>query len=208
MRVPNWSRPSRESAFGRALWRLETPAGLAALFAVALLLRLVIAPEVGFKGDLNLFQEWARRLADVGPRAFYAKGEFADYPPGYLYVLWLIGKLSATPGYLLLKLPAIVADLALAWIAGAFAGRIAPPSLNDRWPVRPLVVAAVLFNPAIVAESAVWGQVDSVPAVFVLLSLLLLFTGPPSLRTVLVGLLSFAVAITMKPQAGFVLPVM
>ena len=47
--------------------------------------------------------------------------------------------------------------------------------------MRALVAAAVLFNPAVIALSAVWGQVDSVPAMFVLWSLLLLFTGPPSL---------------------------
>src|SRR5262249_51462123 len=64
------------------------------------------------------------------------------------------------------------------------------------------------FNPAIFAESAVWGQVDAVPAVFVLASLLLLFTTRPSLRTDLAALLLFAVAIAMKPQSGFVLPVM
>jgi Gpi18-like mannosyltransferase len=178
------------------------------MFAVALLLRLAIAPEVGFKGDLNLFQAWAHRLAKVGPHRFYAKDEFVDYPPGYLYALWLIGKLSATPGYLLLKLPAILADLGLGWVAGIFAGRLAPASLKERWPVRSLVMAAVLFNPAIFAESAVWGQVDAVPAVLVLASLLLLFTGRPSLQVDVPALLLFAVAVAIKPQSGFVLPVM
>jgi Gpi18-like mannosyltransferase len=189
-------------------WRLETPAGLVAMFAVAFLIRVLIAPHLGFYGDLRLFRMWAARLADVGPGRFYVEGQFADYPPGYLYVLWLIGKLSATPGYLLLKLPAILADLGLAWIAGTFAVRIAPASLKERLPVRALVVAAVLFNPAIIALSAVWGQVDAVPALFVLSSLLLLFTGPRSLRREIVAFLLFALAIAMKPQSAFVLPIM
>src|SRR5436190_17200301 len=121
------------------LWRLETPAGLAVMFAAAFLLRLLLAPHFGFYGDLRLFKIWTGRLADVGTRHFYVEGQFQDYPPGYLYILWLTAKLSATPGYLLLKLPAIVADLALAWIAGTLAARLAPTSLSARWPVRALV---------------------------------------------------------------------
>lgn len=178
------------------------------MFAVAFLLRVLIAPHVGFYGDLRLFRTWAEQLDAVGPHRFYDLGQFVDYPPGYLYVLWLLSKLSATPGYLLLKLPAILADLGLAWIAGTFAARIAPASLKERLPVRALVAAAVLFNPAVIALSAVWGQVDAVPALLVLSSLLLLFTGPQSMRREIGAFLLFAVAVAMKPQSGFVLPIM
>jgi Gpi18-like mannosyltransferase len=113
------------------LWRLETPAGLAAMFGAAFLLRILIAPHFGFYSDLHLFKIWTAQLADAGTHHFYIKGQYQDYPPGYLYVLWLTGKVSATPGYLLLKLPAIVADLALAWLAGTLAARLATPSLIE-----------------------------------------------------------------------------
>jgi Gpi18-like mannosyltransferase len=199
---------SRREALRRLAWRLDTPAGLVAMFAVAFLVRVLLAPYFGFHGDLRLFGMWAQRLAAVGPHKFYVPGQFADYPPGYLYVLWITGKLSAAPSYLLLKLPALVADLGLAWIAGTLAARIAPASLKERWPVRTLVAASVLFNPAVIALSAVWGQVDSVPAMLVLWSLLLLFTGRQSLRRELEAFVLFAVAIAMKPQSGFVVPLM
>jgi Gpi18-like mannosyltransferase len=201
------STPPRET-LERRLWQLDTPLGLVAMFSLALVVRMAIAPYVGFYGDLHLFQTWAERLAAVGTHHFYTPGRFADYPPGYLYVLWLTGKVSSTPGYVLLKLPAIAGDLALAWIAGVFAERLAPQSTRERRPVRALVAAAVLFNPAVIALSAGWGQVDSVPAALVLGSLLLLFTGPASLRRELAAFLLFAVAISMKPQSGFVVPVM
>jgi hypothetical protein len=206
--LPRLISPSRRASLGRLAWRLDSAKGLAAMFAVGLRIRLLIAPYVGFHDDLRLFGMWATRLADVGPHDFYVEGQFADYPPGYLYVLWFIGKLSATPSYLLLKLPAIVADLGLAWVAGTFAARLAPPSSRERLPVRAVVAACVLFNPAFIALSAAWGQVDAVPALFVLSSLLLLFTGPRSLRREILAFLLFAVAIAMKPQSGFVLPVM
>ncbi len=189
-------------------WQLDTAAGLVALFVAAFVLRVLLAPHFGFYDDLRLFQQWASRLDDVGPHNFYVQGQFADYPPGYLYVLWLLGKISASPGYLLLKLPAIFADLALAWLAGTLAARIAPAPLRERWPVRTLVAASVLLNPAVIALSAVWGQVDAVPAAFVLASLMLLFTGRRSLGRELGAFALFAVAIAMKPQSGFVLPVM
>src|SRR5471032_2665943 len=105
------------------LGRLETPLGLAGLFALGLAVRLALAPYFGFHADLILFGHWAGDLAHVGPRHFYAQAGFADYPPGYLYVLWLVGKIDSTPSYLLLKLPAIIADLGLAWIVGTIAQR-------------------------------------------------------------------------------------
>src|SRR5215211_6572298 len=181
------------------------------MFGAAALLRILIAPHAGAFADLKVFQDWAIRLADVGLRDFYAAPAdqfLSDYPPPYLYVLWVVGKVSAVPGYLLLKLPAILADLGLAWVAGTLAERLAPGSLRERVPVRTVVAATVLFNPAVIALSAVWGQVDSVPALFVLSSLLLLFTGRQSLQREIAAFLLYAVAIAMKPQTGFVLPLM
>lgn len=203
-------REPASSADGRLVerlaWKLDSGAGLVAMFTVALVLRLAIVPHTGFYGDLGLFKQWAIRLYDVGPRHFYAHGELQDYPPGYLYVLWLTGTLFASPGYLVLKLPAIVSDLGLAWIAGTFAARLAPERMTRRWPVRTLVAAAVLFNPAFFGVSAIWGQVDSVPDLFVLSSLLLLLTGDRSVPRDAGALLLFGIALSIKPQVAFVLP--
>ena len=209
MSTLSWIAKTEEhrASLRRLMWRLDAPAALVGMFAFAFSLRLLIAPHAGYYADLKFFQNWAVRLDDVGLRRFYSAGG-ADYPPGYLYVLWLLAKISAPPGFVLLKVPAILGDLGLAWLAGTFATRIAPLSVKERWPVRPLVAAAVLFNPAVIILSAVWGQVDVVPAVFVLWSLFLLFTGPQALRRELAAFLLFAIAVAMKPQAGFVFPIM
>jgi Gpi18-like mannosyltransferase len=199
---------ARGAPFERFIWRLDTTPGLVAMFTVALLLRVAIAPHVGFYFDLHYFQTWAGELARVGPHNIYSVDHAVDYPPGYLYVLWLIGKISATPGYLLIKLPAILGDLGLAWIAGTFAERLAPSSMKERLPLRAVVAAAVLFNPAVIALSTVWGQVDVVPTFFVLTSLFLLFTGRQSLGRETAAFLLFAVAFAMKPQTSFALPVL
>ena len=87
-----------------------------------LLVRVWLASfSSGHPYDIKCFSLWAQKLADVGPSEFYAPDYFADYPPGYmlvLYVLGLIGKLFNIPPLsssysLLIKIPAILADLAL-----------------------------------------------------------------------------------------------
>ena len=72
--------------------------GIAILLFVGLLLRLVLAyvllPGSGFESDTATFTAWAAQLAKTGPGSFYATAGFADYPPGYMYVLWLVGELG------------------------------------------------------------------------------------------------------------------
>ena len=202
------SSRSRPEVLSDLAWRLDTTAGLVAMFSVAFIVRILLAPHFGFWIDLHIFRTWSQELRDVGPHQFYTTDTRADYPPGYLYVFWITGWVSAVPSYLLLKLPPIICDLGLAWVAGTFAARLAPVSLRERLPVRTLVAAAVLFNPAVIALSAGWGQLDSVSVLLVLSSLLLLFTGTPSLRRELVSFLLFGIAVAIKLQSCFVFPVM
>lgn len=57
--------------------------------------------RTGFRVDVGDFTAWAQWLASLGPGGFYAPGYFSDYPPGYLYVLWLLGsnrQLRRRPG--------------------------------------------------------------------------------------------------------------
>jgi predicted membrane-bound dolichyl-phosphate-mannose-protein mannosyltransferase len=192
----------------------STPVGLASLFAVGLLVRLVLAGGGGFPFDMSSFAGWAGRLADRGPWSFYPRGGdkfFVDYPPGYLYVLWGIGRLtralgSGAPSVFWLKLPPILADLGLAWLISELAVRLAPASLARRMDVRGPAAAAILLNPAVFFISAVWGQVDVFLAVLVVAGLLLLGTGAPTFRREAGGIALLAVAVGTKPQAAFALP--
>ena len=54
---------------------------------------MVAAPHFGYQTDLGTYKAWALRLADRGPADFYAPNYFCDYPPGYLYILWLLGSI-------------------------------------------------------------------------------------------------------------------
>ena len=179
--------------------------------AAALVIRLLIAPHVGFYGDLRLFAAWSQRLATVGTHSFYSGKFFVDYPPGYLYILLVVGKLSralghAAPGYVALKLPSALGDLALAWVVGELAVRVRRPD-DDAGRVRAIAMAAILFNPAVIAVGAVWGQVDVIPAVLVVAALLLFVTGRPRLRRDVAATVLFAAAVAMKPLSLVVIPV-
>lgn len=176
------------------------------LFASALLLRLAAAAQLqGFGSDLACFAAWAERMQEVGPRRFYSPEVFADYPPGYLYVLGLIGWLRSamdiswySPLHLiLLKLPAILCDLACGLLLYRETARRC--SKTQALPV----CAAWLFNPVILLNSAVWGQVDSVFTLALLLMCLCLVR-----ERLFPAFLAFCAGLLLKPQMLLFSPIL
>ena len=130
------------------------------LLLAALALRLIIAyvllPKSGFESDLGTFTAWALRMVDVGPGGFYAEPGLSDYPPAYMYVLWLIGSVGKILGAAdgtdverttaLLKIPPILADIACGWLLYVVTLRW----FGDRPRATTLALAAAalyLFNP-------------------------------------------------------------
>ncbi len=169
--------------------------------------------------DIDCFRSWAILLNKDGFGAFYTlKDMHTDYPPAYMYVLWFIGGLKSTfdlefDSYtyeLLIKLPAILADLFAAcfiyFIAvkeGAKRKEPTDSKLTDFAAYTPSLVAlAYVLNPAAILDSAVWGQVDSVLALLVILSIYLLYT-----KKYLGASLVYVLAILTKPQALMFAPV-
>ena len=162
-------------------------AAIAIVLFAALLLRIAVAyvlfPNSGFATDVSSFQAWALTLARYGPGGFYQHAGFADYAPGYLYILWLVGRawqllapfVGGDPSFslvaMLVKIPAIVFDLAIGYL-------IYRALLRWRGERIALVGAAVfVFNPVTWYVSALWGQVDSVGTFVLLVAVLLLIGG-------------------------------
>ena len=62
------------------------------LFFASLGVRLLAASlSKGFGSDTACFASWADRIFQTGPGGFYSPDVFTDYPPGYMYVLWIVG---------------------------------------------------------------------------------------------------------------------
>ncbi|MCC6618256.1 MAG: hypothetical protein IT341_04355, partial [Chloroflexi bacterium] len=203
-----------------ALRRLDAGTLLLIILVSGLVLRIFIAgiflPLSGLANDVGAFTAWGQRMAAVGPGAFYEPGYFADYPPGFLYVLWLLGIIGnaltpvvgqdATGG--LVKIPGIVADIGVAWLLFVIARRWGG-DLVDRthFGVTPqqlgLAAATVyLFNPGVIIGSAVWGQIDSVGSLILLATIYALARGWTEGAA-----LGAVVAMLVKFQFAFLIPV-
>lgn len=163
-----------------------------------MILGFILRLLLSFFGTLSLdngtFIAWSVNLATNGFKNFYTG--WSDYLPGYLYVLWFLGKIPAVvPQVLLYKLPAILADLA----TGFLIYKILKKSKNEKLG---LIGASIyIFNPAVFANSAMWGQVDSFVVLFSLLAIYVF----PNRYWLSAIYLSFGTLI--KPQVAFILPV-
>jgi Gpi18-like mannosyltransferase len=173
---------------------------LVPIFAVALIIRLLLASLPGFDIDLGTFRAWSERLANGNPWNFYQPGEFTDYAPGYMYVLWLIGELNEVFHFnqdqweYILKIPAIVADLASTYLVYRMLDKQSPTTQLSA------TIIYAFFPPALLV-GAFWGQVDSILAFFLLLTVYFLSKERP-----LAAAVAYTVGFLVKPQSIAALP--
>src|SRR6266542_973418 len=73
--------------------RRRANVAIAVIVVIGVVLRLLATRAPGFPQDVGTFMAWAEKLAAVGPGRFYEPGYFSDYPPAFLYVLWILGLL-------------------------------------------------------------------------------------------------------------------
>ena len=178
---------------------------LLAILAIALVFRLMMAYGFdalrgsGFRSDLDLFRFWADNLGKQGPFGFYDRDFFADYTPGYLYALWLVGVVGQLLGGVgdLIKLPAIITDVVLGLIVYVMARDL---GVGERRST--IAAAVVVLNPITWFDSVVWGQVDSFGTVFLLLSVRELWKARSERAAIFA-----VVAALVKPQLAILVPI-
>jgi len=200
--------------------RLDPGTILTTILVLGLALRIFIAavylPLSGLANDVGAFSAWGQRMASVGPGGFYEEGYFSDYPPGFLYVLWLLGILggalsplvgqNATGG--LVKVPGILADVGVAWLLFVICRRWGGELIDRarfRISAETLGLAAAtiyLFNPVTIFDASVWGQIDSVGTLILLATLYALARGMTE-----VAALGAVVALLVKFQFAFLIPI-
>ncbi len=180
------------------------PLFLSAAAAAAVIHIFTAAVFPGYAIDMGCFRSWAQTMYSQGPSGFYGSAGFADYPPGYMYILWIMASIqnlfgidAASAGnVVLLKLPAIISQIVIAAIVFS----IASGEAGKRFGL--FCSCLILFNPALFFNSSVWGQIDPVFALFIVLSLYRL-----KKESYLAGAFFFAIALLIKPQAILFAPV-
>lgn len=185
----------------------SSPEGLIpVLFGLALLVRIIIAQNTsGFDVDISCFAFWADRIFQVGPSGFYSPDVFTDYPPGYIYLLYPLGALRSLleieaysqAHLLLLKLPAILCDIG----CGALLYREASRKLPGQYPF--FLCLAWLFQPAVILNSCVWGQIDSIYVLLLALMCVCLIRGK-----MFFSYAAFFLGLIIKPQTLIFAPVL
>ncbi len=180
---------------------------LTGLMSAGLILRWYLAFGVflnqGFAWDLATLVDWMIEIDQWGYDA-YTYLPAMNYPPVFADILqgllWLgreirpYGEvLGSVNTWTLLKLPSIFADLGVAG-ALAFAGR--------KWfgsKIGLIAAGLYLFVPVTWYVSAIWGQVDSLAALPMLLAVIFVIDKKPELSSVFLVL-----AVLTKPQGALV----
>ena len=173
------------------------------LFGIAAIKVAVMPFFPGFGPDVGSYQSWGSQIATFGPAHTYQEGYFLDYPPGYLYALWVAGLIGQAIGAhdyfyrIIIEGPAIVADFTLAILMYAMIWRSA------RREMATIAMLMVALNPALLFDTVVWGQSDSVLTFVTLLSIVAILD-----KQYLIAWGLAAIAVLVKPQGLMILPVL
>lgn len=171
------------------------------ILVIGFLLRTASALIIdGQSFDISTFRGWANTASSNLLKVYANKS--VDYPPLYLYVLYIIGKLSKISilgNYyaLLLKIPSIITDI----LSGYLIYKISKKRVSKEIGI--ILAAAYIFNPAVLINSTIWGQVDSFFTLLIMLALFFLSEDKIVFSTIF-----FVLAVLMKPQGIIFLPIL
>lgn len=181
-----------------------------------LLLRWILAIQPGYVVDTLAYKRWAMYAARFGLGRVYATSDI-DYPPLYGYLLYPLGRIygwispealesHADTGILtvLVKLPPLLFDLALAGLLYYTAIRVAGSwgrSDGRRWGL--ILATLYLLNPAVLFDTAYWGQPDCIHSLFILAAFTSLFH-----RRAWVPWVFLTLGLLMKPLAAPFFPLL
>lgn len=179
---------------------------LLASLGLAFRLALVFIPQTvlgvnsyGFGWDISTFADWMLTIKSAGLRAYVADPSI-NYPPLFADLLAAIGGIGQAlfpndPGEAtrvalnFLKLPALLSDVGIALVVA----RVARRWYSERaalWGA-----GLYLFLPVTWYDSAVWGQVDSIAAFFMIISVSFAIEHKPEL-----SISALSLAVLTKPQ--------
>ena len=137
------------------------------ILLIGFLVRVILAYAVaGYPNDIACWIGWSSAAADKGIAGLYDGEVFIDYPPGYMYILYVVGWINKIPFLAqstaaIVKLPPILADIGMAILIY----KLAKSKLSNKAAI--VLGTLYYFSPAIITDSAAWGQIDSLLALMV-----------------------------------------
>ncbi|MCK5128710.1 MAG: DUF2029 domain-containing protein [Clostridiales bacterium] len=149
--------------------------------------------------DFDLFLMWSRILIDDG-----LKGFMSEYPAGGLYLLALLQHIlrlfKVADNYIIttvfMKLPSIIATLATSY----FAYRWSKQKFSDYTPL--LIMMIIAFNPAFLINASIWGQIDMILILIVVLTFYLL-----KKERIVLSIIFYTLGCLFKAQMIFFAPI-
>ena|SRR5438132_3238501 len=189
------------------------------ILALSAIIQVVLCSLPDTMGDLLEYRIWARTLAEHGLAvAYWPKSAFLtspevrefltsqemlapiDYPPLVPYLLWAIGRGLGAVSHdallhndrlldVLIRLPFCITILLIAFVVHLEARRVALQKAD-------LICALVALNPALIFDTAYWGQSDAACAFLIVLAVVLLVHCRPEWSWVVL-----ACAALVKPLA-------
>lgn len=146
-------------------------------------------------GDHQLILTWYDFLKQNGVMGL-ADDDFSNYPPAYLYLLWVFTLISdfITPAHALKIIPTLF-DI----ISAVAIFKIARLKFDDDKPY--LLTVIFLLLPTVTFNSTGWGQIDSAYGCFLLVCFYFLLKEKP-----LQAMIAFGIGFSFKAQAIFLLP--
>ena len=162
--------------------------------AVALRYSMLEFKSVDF---LKYTKSWYNTLKAGGFSAF--SQNFSNYNVPYLYLLYLVIRFFPNlPAVIATKIPSLVADFVMAWLAFQV---VRLKYINSPFPM--FAAFAVLFAPTIVLNSAFWGQADALYTTALVACICLLL-----IRKEALAIIMFGISIAFKAQGVFLSPLL
>jgi len=190
--------------------RIRTLIGtrISLLFLTALLIRLILAP-LGAKGwDIYIWWETAVKIVDQHRIFnFYERNPAMHYalPSVWAFITAIVYRIYPTSHWeddllfrFLIKFPIILADIAVGLLIYRYVF-----TLTDDRRKSELASALWLFHPLVIFASSLWGIQDSIPVLFLLSSVYMLFKD----HSVKGGLM-YGLSIMTKPYTVFSFPLL
>lgn len=198
------------------------------IILTALALRLTLIFISGYHPDILNHVDWGLKFWQYGPKNFYEQifwgVSWPNQPVGAIYLFgiiaklyqmiystlwWLNLKIPIFPSFVfpfiehklhivLLKTPFILADLGIGWLIYKIIKDLTGNESKSIWGA-----GLFLFNPALIYNSVVWGQTDSLINLLAFLGIYLLYR-----KKYLFGFLSFFACLYLKLSLIIWLPIL